>query len=296
MTFAGRLMVGICAYNEENNIGRLLENLTTKQALPRDAKIVVVCSGCTDKTPQIVKEFAAKDSRIKLVTEKRRRGKAHALNKLFETAKKSSEILILTNADAIPAEGSIEKLVTKLSESKAGAAFAQPTPFTGSSGLSDKIVRAIWRLHHIVSAYKTPKLSGELCAIHTDCLQRIPENVATDEPYIELAIRRQGYRVVYVPEARVYIRGPNNPVDLMKQRKRIWIGHMQIESTTGFKVSTANFLGIFKTLSLLKPHEVLYIFFGGFLELIAYLEAKSAFRRHSIPYAWEPIKSTKTQV
>jgi glycosyltransferase involved in cell wall biosynthesis len=68
--------VGICAYNEEENIGALLENLLTQQSLPHNSEIIVVCSGCTDETPSIVEKFARKDKRVKLILEEERRGKA----------------------------------------------------------------------------------------------------------------------------------------------------------------------------------------------------------------------------
>lgn len=89
-----------------------------------------------------------------------------------------------------------------------------------------------------------PKLSGELCAIYTRYLQDVPENVATDEPYIELSILKHGSNVLYVPEAVVYIRYPTNVVDLLKHRKRIWTGHMQLQNTTGFKVSTSSLMNV----------------------------------------------------
>jgi len=289
-----RIAVGICAYNEENNIGRVLQNLL-EQNLPENSKILVVCSGCTDKTPQIVEGFHRENSRVELITESVRTGKANALNKIFQIVEKSADVLVLVNADALPSHKSIEKLVSKLISGDEGAVFARPVPFEGVQGFSYKIVRVIWRLHHLISLLQKPKLSGELCAIRVSCLQKIPENIATDEPYIELAIRKQGYNIAYVPEALVHIRCPTNVVDLLKQRKRILAGHMQLQNSTGFKVSTSNFRNILRAVSALKPSEVLYASLGGFLEAIAYIHVKVAFGKLA-SYAWEPIRSTKTSI
>jgi len=289
-----RVVVGICAYNEENNIGRILRNLVSEQGLPNTCRILVVCSGCTDRTPQIVKEFQAKDSRLEPIFEERRTGKANALNRIFRIARESEDVLVLVNADALPKSGSVMLLVSSLESSDVGAAFAQPIPFEGFHGTCYGIVRIIWRLHHMISLRQMPKLSGELCAIRASCLREIPGNVATDEPYIELAIRRQGYRIVYIPVALVNIRCPTNVVDLLKQRKRIWVGHMQLQNETGFEVSTTSFGNILKVASELKPTEILYLFLGAFLEAIAYFQAKMEVRKDTIPFAWEPIRSTKT--
>lgn len=287
------VIIGICAYNEEGNIELLLRNLLSEQNLPEKHKILVICSGCTDTTPQIVKKFQEKDARIELLNENTRKGKSNALNKIFSIARAHSDILILVNADALPEKDSINKLVSKLETSHAGAVFGQPVPLKNSRATCYGISRVIWRLHHIISLNETPKLSGELCAINAFCLEQIPENIATDEPYIERAIRRQHKHVLYVPGALVYIRCPTNILDLVKQRKRIWIGHIQLKSSTGYKVSTSSFRKILKAIPALRPRDVPYILLGGFMEIIAYLEAQIAFNKGTIPYAWEPIRSTK---
>ena len=289
-----KIVIGICAYNEGKNIGHILRNLVSEQDLPKTCRILVVCSGCTDRTPQVVKKFQAEDSRIEPIFEERRTGKANALNKIFRIARESEDVLVLVNADALPRGGSVMTLVSELERSDAGAVFAQPVPFEGFHGACYGIVRVIWRLHHMISLRQMPKLSGELCAIRASCLQEIPGNVATDEPYIELAIRRQGYRILYVPVALVNIRCPTNVVDLLKQRRRIWVGHIQLQNETGFKVSTTSFSNILKVASELRPTEILYLSLGVFLEAIAYFQAKMEVGKGSIPFAWEPIGSTKT--
>jgi len=288
--------VGICAYNEEHNIHLLLARLTSEQDLPADCRILVVCSGCTDGTIDVVKRFQGCDNRVQPIVEEKRSGKANALNKIFAEAKESADVLFLVNADALPEPGSIGKLLRALESSDAGVVFAQPIPFECSDGVSYRIVKVIWRLHHLISVLKSPKLSGELCAIRTICLQSIPKEIATDEPFIELVIRKQGYKIGYLPEAVVRIRCPTNVADLFKHRKRIWIGHLQLKQTTGFDVSTTNFRYILQVIPKLTPSEVFFAFLGAFIEVIAYRQAKRSAMKEKIPYMWEPIKSTKSSI
>jgi cellulose synthase/poly-beta-1,6-N-acetylglucosamine synthase-like glycosyltransferase len=288
--------IGICAFNEEKNIRFLLENLISEQNLPWDCRILVVCSGCTDRTLDVVKEFQAKDERIEALSEETRKGKANALNKIFDIAGESVEALVLVNADSMPEVGSIPYLLTELSCSDAGVVFAQPVPFLERRGVTWRIGEVIWRLHHLVSLLQNPKLSGELCSIRTSCLKPIPENVATDEPYIELSIRRQGHEVRYVPDAVVRIRVPTNIVDLLKQRRRIWIGHLQLRRSTGFRVSTSEFRNILLAAANLKVSEVFYAILGGVVEATAYAQAKVDVRKGLVPHIWEPIGSTKTSI
>jgi len=292
---ASKVMIGVCAYNEENNIRNLLVNLVAEQNLPKNCRILVVCSGCTDKTPLVVKEFGKRDERIEAIIEESRRGKANALNNIFKIAKESADVLVLVNADALPERGSIAKLLSKLATSEAGAVFAQPVPFEVSRGVCYGIASVIWRLHHAISLFQEPKLSAELCAIRASCLEEIPEKVATDEPYVELAIRKQGYDILYAPEALVYIRVPTNTVDLLKQRRRIVLGHMQLQNATRFKVSTSSFVNVLRAMPTLELDEFLYVLLGGIVEVIAYSQARVALSKETL-HIWEPIKSTKVQL
>jgi biofilm PGA synthesis N-glycosyltransferase PgaC len=287
------LIIGICAYNEENNIASLLQNLVT-QNTPEKTSILVMCSGCTDRTPQIVADFQKKDSRITLVVESVRRGKSNALNKIFKAARGHADVLVLVNADALPEVGSIHKLVSKLNSPDTGAVFAQPVPRRSNHEPLFGVTRLIWRLHHVISLLETPKLSGELCAIKTVYLQEIPENTATDEPYIERSIQKQNRKILYVPDAEVHIRCPSNIADMVEQRKRIWIGHMQFQSMTGYKVSTSSLRNILRALHGLEPKELLYVLPGGLFEAVAYVQARTLFVKGLIPSVWKPIRSTKS--
>jgi len=291
-----KISVGVCAYNEEKNIGFLLKNLVTQQDLPSNCEIIVACSGCTDSTPQIVKHFHGYDTRVKLITENERRGKAQALNSIFEHAS-SSEVLILTNADSLPEPGSLIKLVKALDSENHGAVTGRPIPIDNPSKLSNMIVRLIWDLHHKVSIHESVKMSGELCAFRPSLVKKIPANLATDEPYIEMLIRRQGYKITYAPDALVYIRGPKSLREVIKHRRRIWTGHLQIKQAEGFAVSTSDFRKILLTLIKsfkLNFKELFALSLFIPLEAYSYLLARYDLSRGRIPFVWETLKSTKT--
>ena len=291
----GKISVGVCAYNEEKNIGSLLKNLLTQQDLPLNSEIIVVCSGCTDSTPEIVQALRSWDNSVKLITENERRGKARALNYIFERAS-ASEVLILTNADAFPESGSLMKLVKALEKANLGAVTGRPIPLSKSGKLSNRIVRLIWDLHHKVSVCESVKMSGELCALRPSYVKEIPTNLATDEPYIEMLIRRQGYKIAYDPEAIVYIKGPESIREIIKHRRRIWTGHLQIKQTQDFVVSTSDFRKILSTLIKsfklnLGELPVLAVFIA--LDLYSYLLARYDLSKSRIPFVWETLKSTK---
>jgi len=88
------------AYNEEENITPLLEKAT--QVMKKYANnyelIVVVYEASTDKSIQLVKEFAEKDNHIKLVIQpKDKKGVGYAIRMGFDAAK--YEHIFYTDAD-----------------------------------------------------------------------------------------------------------------------------------------------------------------------------------------------------
>ena len=296
-----RIAIGICAYNEEKNIPKLLDNLLTKQDFFQDVEIFVNCSGSNDNTPEIVRKLCDNNHSVKLIYESKRRGKAYALNEIFRETNVNvvnNDPLVLVNADALPEPGSIDKLLQPFCNEKVGATTGRPIPINGLENICDSIVHLIWDLHHRLNLRGRVKMSGELCAIRPDLVKEIPVNLATDEPYMEVLIRRQGYEIVYVPGAVVRMKGPDNLRELFSQRRRICIGHAQIKAMTGFTVSTYDFG---KTLFLLceslkigaTPMGLATVLVGGFLEIVARLAALYDLRRGMIPYIWERLPSTK---
>src|SRR5258708_2540744 len=105
-----RCSVGITAHNEESNIDKLLNALSHQRLKTVEmTEIIVVASGCTDRTVPIVQEHAAKDSRVKLFEQSEREGKTSAINVFLQNAKE--EICVLESGDTLPGEESIENLV-----------------------------------------------------------------------------------------------------------------------------------------------------------------------------------------
>ena len=59
-----RCSVGITAHNEEKNIGKLLTALLAQELEQVDiSEIIVVASGCTDRTCDVVRDFEKQDVR-----------------------------------------------------------------------------------------------------------------------------------------------------------------------------------------------------------------------------------------
>lgn len=236
--------IGIMAYNEEANIGRLLEAVVSQKfkevAL---TEIVVVASGCTDNTEAIVLDWAKRDSRVRLISQEKRAGKAAAINDYLPKAQE--KILVLCSADLLPEPEAIERLVAPFADPEVGMTSSRPVPVNDPRQFMGYAAHMLWNLHHAINM-KSFK-AGEMIAIRK-IFERIPYHTAVDEASMEPVIRGQGYQAQYVPTAIVYNKGPETVDDFLRQRRRIYAGHLAVRDTLGYNVSTMSPRKIFFTL------------------------------------------------
>lgn len=228
--------VGIMAYNEEANIGALLDALLRQElqeSVIRD--IVVVASGCTDKTEDIVRVFARKSPIIHLVTQPRREGKASAINVFLGCA--TCDIVALVGADTLPDLQTMEFLLRPFANPAVGMTGGRPIPLNDPSGILGQAVHLQWQLHDRIASTH-PKL-GELIAFRRQ-IGPIPRNTAVDEVSIEARAHARGWKLVYVPEAVIHNRGPSTVRDFLRQRRRIHAGHLRVSSEEGYHAATMN--------------------------------------------------------
>ena len=293
-----RCCVASMAYNEEANIGQMMEAVLAQRLQHVEiAEIIVVASGCTDRTEEIVKSFAERDSRIQLVTQPCRKGKSAAVNLLLR--KTSQDIIVFVNADNVPAPDAIESLVLPFSDPEVGMTGGRPVPINDPDSFMGYAVHLLWALHHQLSL-RQPKM-GEMIAFRNFFYQ-IPRDSAVDEASIEPLIRGQGLQLRYAPDAVVYNWGPETVQDFLRQRRRIYAGHIYVRDTLGYGVSTMKSPRI---LGLLLHRPGIKRDWRYFLwtPAVAALEAYARFlgmadyrlwkRKHAV---WEMVETTKAVV
>jgi len=226
--------VAIMAYNEEASIGPVLEALLLQETETASIdEIIVVASGCTDRTEEIVEEFVARDSRTRLMRQPAREGKASAINLLMENTEQ--DVVVLHNADNLSTPHTIEALVTPFTDPEVGMVGGHPVPVNPTTTFMGFGVRLLWELHHQL-CLRRPKM-GELVAFR-NIFQQIPHDSAVDEASIEPLIIGQGLRLVYASDAIIRNKGPETIHDFLKQRRRIFAGHLYVKDLLGYRVST----------------------------------------------------------
>ena len=227
--------VGIMAFNEEANLGYLLESLLRQKHPGFELlEVIVVASGCTDRTEAIAREAATSDPRIRLVVQERRAGKASAVN-LF-LARAHGELLVLESADTLPRADTLQRLLEPFADPKVGMTGARPRPVNRGASFMQYVAHNFWWMHHHLSLGQ-PKL-GELVAFRP-VFCSIPPDTAVDEAAIEAIVQRAGYLIRYADEAIVFNRGPEILRDYFTQRRRIVAGHLHLSETLGYAVSSS---------------------------------------------------------
>ena len=287
--------VGIMAYNEEANIERTLRAVLHQQGPSmRIEEVIVVASGCTDRTVPIVTGVAEQDARVRLCVQQQREGKASAINLFLKEA--NSQVAILIGADVIPETAAIQNLCAPFIDPSIGMVGGRPVPVNDPTTFMGHAVHLLWRLHDRV-ARKSPKL-GEVIAFR-NVISGIPTNSAVDEISIQALISQLGYHLIYEPDCVVYNKGPLTIRDFLKQRRRIYAGHLKVLAQQNYEASTMKIRPIARQLiacrdfTISTPKQAMWTLFTVMLEAYARLQGTYDYMRKREHHIWQMVDSTK---
>jgi len=298
----------ICAHNEENGIGALLDNLSMQRVPPEieDQEILIIASGCTDRTVPIVRKYMTQNQDIRLFEEKERKGKASALNKALTEAR--GDILVYLPADVQPLDDGLFHLILPFRDPEVMAVGGQPIqhPKAQVRGLIGYIGDMAFRLwgrliKNLNDMGVAAHCSGEFMALRAGVVERIPEESAADDSYIAIMARRKGH-IIYAENAQAYNVMPSNLREYINQRRRWLFGHLQTRKMTGEYPTVMDTMIFSKPILAMKIlveelaenlKRIPFLFAAVLIEGIVYLSAAVDLmmrRRYEI---WPVIRSTK---
>jgi len=288
-----QLSIGVMAYNEEKLIARCLEALQNQNLQTAEIKeIIVISSGSTDRTDEIVQRIAETDNRIRLIIQTRRRGKASAINEFLSVA--GGDIVVLESGDTVTMPDTVEELIEPFAGKDVGMSGAHPLPVNDKKTFVGFSVHKLWELHHYL-AIENAKC-GEMVAFR-NIIEKIPNYTAVDEATIEAIITDLDLKLTYSPKAVVYNKGPETLKDFLKQRRRIASGHRHLKATMGHQVATQ---GPGKILKYVIKSMRLNIKEMIFMAMLIMVEVYSRFMgimdfylRDKNPFIWDISKTTK---
>ncbi|HEY9487618.1 MAG TPA: glycosyltransferase, partial [Chryseosolibacter sp.] len=116
----------VAAYNEEQCIGKKIEN-TLNLDYPKDKlSIFFVTDGSTDNTPGIVKKFHA----VKLFHDLQRKGKIHAVNRVMKFI--ITPIVVFSDANTLLNPSAIKNLVKHYQDPRIGGVAGEKRIYKNS--------------------------------------------------------------------------------------------------------------------------------------------------------------------
>jgi cellulose synthase/poly-beta-1,6-N-acetylglucosamine synthase-like glycosyltransferase len=289
------IAIGVMAYNEESNIIPLLESILAQDAADRITRLIVIASGCTDRTCDLVDAFSEREPRVELVVEGKRAGKIAAINTFLRRV--IEPVVLVSCGDLVFESGSLEAMVAPLADPTVGMTGGHPVPVNSDERFVGFAVNLMWKLHDRIARVQ-PKM-GELVAFR-NVFGELDVAALCDELSIEKKIRDEGYSIVYAPDAHIRNKGPETLREFVRQRIRWNAANYQIVSDHAMEVSTLRperVLAALRELIVEERPSLLRVAAVAAVELYckarAYLDYY-VIRTHHKHRVWTPLASTKT--
>lgn len=291
-----KLTVGIPTYNEEDSIVDCIKSCFN-QTYPPD-EIIVVASGCTDKTVPNIEELMKEEERIKLVVEKERNGKISAINLILSKSK--GEIVVHTDGDVLLSNDSLEKLVY----------YFDNYPFVSSVSGTCQIVENKSRIFYewskktvnILNRNKAKlfkegnffHLCGYIFAHRKGAITNVPQVKGATDATMGSLLKSKG-EIIFDPSIIAYVKHTNNVRDFIRQKARIRYGFLCLNQSHDSNRTASSELVFIRTLFTNNALKVnIGFLFIGLLYLASWLKAYYWFNREvTLNEVWKPVISTK---
>ena len=225
------ITIGVPTHNEENSIIKCLKSCV-EQTLPPN-EIIVVASGCTDKTVDKIRSFQTRNNIVKLITEEKRNGKISALNKILDSA--SGDIIIHTDGDVI-LEANVVELLSKyfMKYSFISAVSGRPKLIKNNSEL---FYRWAVKTENILMNIKMEEfhkrkffhICGYIFAHRNNDISSVPFVKGATDATMGSILSKKG-TIVFDPNIIAKVKHPNNVDDFIKQKARIRYGFLSLNS------------------------------------------------------------------
>jgi poly-beta-1,6-N-acetyl-D-glucosamine synthase len=220
--------VVVAAYNEEENIVRRLDEMTTLLAAAElDAEVIVVTDGSTDATAAVAR--AHPSPMVRVLELPTRMGKAAALSEGCAVA--VHEVLVFADVRQSWAVDALPRMLSNFMDPAVGAVSGDlvVTPSAGVLGG----VGLYWRFEKWLRRQESRLWSGvgatgAISAVRRELFRPIPRGTILDDVYWPMQVALRGYRVVHDDRAHAFDRLPDRTRDEFRRKVRTLAGCLQL--------------------------------------------------------------------
>jgi len=217
------ISIVITTYKEPRTIGKAIEAFI-KQKIKEKYELVVAAPD--KETQEVVKNYSRKYKQVKLFKDPGK-GKSYALNLLLPKIK--GRVIILSDGDVYVDKNSVNQLLEVFKDKTVGCATGQPISLNSRKNMfgywSHLLCYAAHKLREKrVKQKEFIECSGYLWSFRNNILKQFPKDVAEDT-IVPILFWSKGYKIEYVPKAKVYVKFPTSLHDFIEQKKRTAKGH-----------------------------------------------------------------------
>jgi hypothetical protein len=285
--------VVIPAYNEERNLGHLLQYLRD-HPLGRGSlvEVLVEVSGSTDETLRVAREWNARWTVVRVVDTGARDGLLVALDRMIQMAR--GQVIVRIDADVRLGERCLDLLIGAVADPAVGIAGPRIMPGSSRSALVRAASNAEWAIHDQVCRIR-PKTTVVQAFRRSQVT--IPADSGLEDAGLQDHVVALGRRAVYVPGAMVWILPPPNVRGMLQQRMRT-VQHIQDHLDRGYpRPPTADPLcvarAVLEVIRLRGASVGALVLFSVVEFLARSVAGTSALASKQAAFHWEPIEGTK---
>lgn len=231
MNYNKKISCVIRTLNEANFIGRLIQSLRAQKNIDADLEIIVVDSGSTDSTVEIVKKCGVKLIEIP----KEQFNYSYSLNLGIKQTK--SDLIVILSAHAIPCQNNwLQKIVSHFENSKVAGVYSRQIPWTDAGPHETLRIKRMFGENQKSFSKETPNadmhFSNAASCIRRSVWEKHPFVImpaAEDHEWAHLVIEN-GYTIIY--EAKAAVRHSHND-SCRKSAQRM----IQLEKSADIRLS-----------------------------------------------------------
>ncbi len=226
--YKGGVSVVIVANNEEERILEKLENCLELDVEKGKLEIVLVSDGSVDKT--VYKARSLNDSRIVIINNIVKQGKAACINQAMDSVK--NELVLLLDVRQKVEKTAAKELAKYFHDDRVGVVSGELVILDDIESEAEG-VGIYWKYEKFIRKMEgrvgnVPGATGSIYMVRKDKYKKIPSNTLIDDVQIPFYYIEQRYKVLFESQAKAYDVISKDYIREKKRKIRTLAGNFQL--------------------------------------------------------------------